>query len=267
MRKQIFLSIAAVFLIVGSIQAQNDTMYIMKNGYLISKYSVSNEIDSIVFYPPEIQTNAFTFTDERDGNEYKTVQIGQQVWMAENLKYLPSVSNPGSVSKTNPHYYVYVYNGTNVANAKATDNYKTYGVLYNWSAVMDGAASSSANPSGVQGVCPSGWHVPSKAEWEELINTVGGADLAGYKLKEAGTDHWNVNNTTDNQTGFTALPGGYLRNINLFDDIYNYGYWWSTTEKDSNDAFRIQMNYINGQVTIFGSSKETAAINIRCVMD
>lgn len=266
MKRKIFL-LTSIILTSLTVQAQTDTMYIMKNGYLVEKYSLRAEIDSIIFYPPQIQTNAFIFTDGRDGNEYNAVTIGNQVWMAENLKYLPSVVGPDQVSQSTSYYYVYDYNGTNVTDAKATENYQTYGVLYNWAAVMDGAASSPANPSGVQGVCPSGWHVPSEAEWNELINTVGGVDLAGYKLKEAGTDHWNINNGTDNQTGFTALPGGYLRNTNLFYDIYSYGYWWSATEKDANDAWRIKMNYINGQVTTIGSSKEKTAKSIRCVKD
>lgn len=92
-----------------------------------------------------------TFTDSRDGKVYNIVTIGKQFWMAENLAYLPSVVDPGTGSYTEPYYSVYGYNGTDVAAAKATENYQTYGVLYNWPAAMT--------------ACPEGWHLPSDAEW------------------------------------------------------------------------------------------------------
>ena len=105
-----------------------------------------------------------SFTDYRDGNVYKTDTIGTKIWMAENLKYLPSVGF-GEASIKTPYYYVYGYNGTNVNEAKATLNYSTCGVLYNWPAAMAGETFS---PFRVQGVCPSGWHLPSIAECKEL---------------------------------------------------------------------------------------------------
>jgi uncharacterized protein (TIGR02145 family) len=88
--------------------------------------------------------------------------------MAENLKYLPSVVGPGTGSNSEAYCYVYGYDGTSISAAKATENYATYGVLYNWTAAMNGAESSDANPSGVQGICPDGWHLPSDAEWKQL---------------------------------------------------------------------------------------------------
>src|SRR5690554_404167 len=145
-----------------------------------------------------------TIKDARDNQTYRIVTIGSQTWMAENLKYLPSVVGPWTGSQTTPHYYVYGYNGTDVNVAKATDNYATYGVLYNWTAAMDGEASSTTNPSGVQGVCPAGWHLPSDAEWTELTDYL--TSDAGGKLKETGTTHWNSpNSRATNETGFTAL--------------------------------------------------------------
>ncbi|MFO7790808.1 MAG: fibrobacter succinogenes major paralogous domain-containing protein, partial [Bacteroidales bacterium] len=172
-------------------------------------------------------------TDPRDGNHYDVIKIGDQIWMAENLKYLPSVVGPETGSDTTPFYYVYGYNGTNVNDAKATPRYDTYGVLYNWPAAMGGSASSSSNPSGVQGVCPPGWHLPSDAEWTELATYLGGEPVAGGKLKETDTTHWNSPNTgATNETGFTALPGGYRDRLNsgTFKHIRDYGGWWSATE-------------------------------------
>ena len=110
------------------------------------------------------------FTDVRDNKTYKTVKIGDQVWFAENLAYLPQVRGVADKSETEPCYYVYDYEGTDVAAAKATESYKTRGVLYNWHAACgDKESKTTAVPSGIQGPCPAGWHVPSKAEWEILF--------------------------------------------------------------------------------------------------
>ncbi|MCK9320171.1 FISUMP domain-containing protein, partial [Methanoculleus sp.] len=110
---------------------------------------------------------AGTFTDSRDGNDYNWVKIGDQVWMAENLAYLPSVNMvaDGSEDAAGSYYYVYGYDGTDVTAAKATANYTTYGVLYNWLAAMN--------------ACPDGWHLPSDAEWTELTDYLGGESVAG----------------------------------------------------------------------------------------
>jgi len=207
------------------------------------------------------------FTDPRDNNHYNVVKIGNQIWMVENLKYLPSVVGPGTGSQTTPHYYVYGYNGTNVTDAKATANYNTYGVLYNWPAAMNGAASSTTNPSGVQGVCPTGWHVPSDAEWTELTDYLGGTSDAGGKLKETGTTHWNSPNTgATNETGFTALPGGYRSSSGTFSNIGNYGYWWSATEYSTDYAWYRFMYYDFSDVIRYSLSKELG-FSVRCLRD
>jgi PKD repeat protein len=114
------------------------------------------------------------FRDYRDGHVYRWVTIGNQVWMAENLAYLPDINPPEDYSPTIPLNYVYDYYDYNTDEAKALSNYSTYGVLYNWTAAMNGSSASSANPSGVQGICPEGWHLPSDDEWFDLIFYVGG---------------------------------------------------------------------------------------------
>lgn len=210
-----------------------------------------------------------TFTDPRDGKVYQTVVIGNQVWMAENLAYLPSVNMvaDGSEDAAGSYYYVYGYDGTNVADAKATDNYATYGVLYNWTAAMDGEASSTTNPSGIQGVCPAGWHLPSDAEWTELTNYLGGTSVAGGKLKETGTTHWNTPNTgATNETGFTALPGGYRYFDGTFNDIGVYGNWWSATEYDASIAWFRFMNIYSSSVSSYYHNEEVG-FSVRCVRD
>lgn len=174
------------------------------------------------------------FTDSRDGRIYKTVKIGNQVWMAENLAYLPSVSPLSSDSHSSTHYYVYGYNGTSIAAAKATSNYQTYGVLYNWPAAMNGASSSNTNPSGVQGICPTGWHLPSEAEWNVLIIYLGGKDVAGGKMKETGTLHWkSPNSGANNKSRFTALPGGIYWGRSTFNYKGNRASFWTSFKHDT----------------------------------
>ncbi|MBW6497766.1 MAG: hypothetical protein K0B09_05225 [Bacteroidales bacterium] len=206
-----------------------------------------------------------SFTDPRDEADYQTVTIGNQVWMAENLRYLPSVVGPEIGSQTSPQYYVYGYDGTDVNAAKATANYTTYGVLYNWPAAMAGSASSTANPSGVQGVCPTGWHLPSDAEWIQLADNLGGESVAGGKLKETGTTHWNSPNSgATNETGFTALPDGYRRNVGTFTSIGDEGSWWTATEYDpSNPLYRF-MSYDYNNLWSFNLLKQVG-FSVRCV--
>ena len=222
------------------------------------------------------------FTDSRDDQSYNTVLIGDQCWMAENLKYLPSVVGPGTGSETIPYYYVYGYNGTNVNDAKATTNYNTYGVLYNWSAAMAGSSSSSSNPSGVQGVCPTGWHLPSDAEWTSLTLYVssqpeyicnGNADYIAKAL--AATTNWNTssstcaignNLSTNNATGFSALPGGYRTLNGNFNFIGYSGFWWSSYELSSSDAWNLSMYYDNGYV-IRSYNIKAYGYSVRCLRD
>ena len=240
----------------SSVCAQNDTMYIMKSGAIVGQYNVNTEVDSVIFYKPTIEeTTSGTFIDSRDGNEYNWVQIGDQVWMAENLAYLPSVNMvaDGSEDAAGSYYYVYGYDGTNVADAKATDNYATYGVLYNWTAAMN--------------ACPDGWHLPSDAEWTELTDYLGGESVAGGKLKETGTTHWASPNTgATNETGFTALPGGFRYNSGAFDNIGSNGYWWSATEGNATNAWNRDMFYLGSDVGSYSSNKGVG-FSVRCLRD
>jgi len=219
--------------------------------------------------PTQNQTVDFHFIPctDADGNHYAVVTIGTQTWMAENMKYLPEVVGPGTVSNTTPYYYVYGYNGTVVADAKATANYTIYGVIYNWPAAMAGSGSSSSNPSGAQGVCPAGWHLPSDAEWTQLADYLGGESGAGGKLKETGTTHWiSPNIGATNETGFTALPGGGLFHNGTFHDIRYDGFWWCATEHSTYLAWRRNMSYYLSNVSR-GSRNMESGFSVRCVKD
>ena len=228
MKKSIFLSVI-MFVLAFTINAQNDTMFIIKHGNVWGKYKVS-DVDSVIFYKPT--TGSSTTVTDFDGNVYNTVTIGTQVWMKENLKTthysngtaIPLVNNATSWAALTATDMAYCWYNDDIAN-KAT-----YGALYTWAAAMNGAASTTTNPSGIQGVCPTGWHLPSDAEWTVLTDYLGGGSVAGGKLKEAGTMHWISPNTgATNETGFTALPGGYRDFYGAFSSIGGYGLWWSAT--------------------------------------
>ena len=155
-----------------------------------------------------------------EGYDYSTVQIGEQCWFSENCRYLPEVSPSIDGSETDPYYYVYDYQGTDVEAAKATENYETYGVLYNWPAVM------------TAGICPSGWHIPSDGAWTQLTDFLGGEAVAGDSMKD--DVQWNGSNSS----GFTGRSGGFRFSEILFDEGV-YGYWWSSSELDSYSWFRV----------------------------
>ncbi len=245
--------------IIGTkIKAETDligsfTIQLAQAGVLYALPYVINETG--IYYGSNIVTLATsgTFTDSRDGNLYTYVKIGNQIWMAENLKYLPSVVGPSTGSQTTPYYYVYGYNGSEVNEAKATANYLTYGVLYNWTAACNS--------------CPAGWHLPSDAEWTELTDYLGGTSVSGGKLKETGTTHWvSPNYEATNETGFTALPGGYRIDSGSFVSIGNYGLWWSATEFDTNNAWFRFMLYNNSDVYRSSNYKELG-FSVRCLRD
>lgn len=210
------------------------------------------------------------FVDERDGNQYRFVTIGNQVWMAENLKYLPSVSGPASGSDSNPYYYVYGFLGTDVEQAMNTKNYETYGVLYNWPAAMGGESSSDQNPSGVQGVCPVGWHLPSNVEVQQLLSFLGGNVIAGGKLKEAGnledgTGHWYEPNAgATDEFDFTGLPGGQRNAYAEFDYVHSNFYFWTATEYQGEYAMSLSLYYFYAAAYNFEGSK-SLAMSVRCI--
>ena len=167
-----------------------------------------------------------TFTDI-DNNSYKFVTIGTQVWMAENLKTtkykdgtaIPLVIDTWHLIST-PAYCWY--------NNDATTNKSTYGALYNWYTINTG------------NLCPTGWHLPSEAEWTTLTTYLGGEIVAGGKLKETGTSHWMIPNTeATNETGFAAVPSGYRSYFDgNFDTMRYCANWWSSPEDPGTIDFR-----------------------------
>ncbi|MCP4089644.1 MAG: hypothetical protein GY746_07605, partial [Gammaproteobacteria bacterium] len=227
-------------------------------------------------------------TDSRDGKNYTITLIGSQCWMAENLAYLPSVNPSNSSSDSYPRYYVYDYEGTDVNAAKTHTSagvgmYDEYGVLYNWPAAMAGSSSSNTVPSGVQGICTAGWHLPGDEEWKVLEGAVDGTygypdaewdkvwhrgTDAGANLKEVGTNHWYTpNNGATNSSGFTALPGGRRYSNDLFEYITWDGYFWSSTEYGADQSWYRFMHYHHMTVYRDYSHTKECGFSVRCLKD
>lgn len=171
---------------------------------------------------------------DADGNEYETVAIGDQVWMAENLKTtslndgtpIPNVSENTPWSSVDTPALCW-YSNNEIQNKEA------FGALYNWYTVSTGK------------LCPSGWHVPTAGEWDILFNYLG--DSAASKLKETGNTYWATENKdATNSTGFTARPGGYRVPGTGFQQKGYYGYWWSSSSDPSN-AERVFGREMNAQ--------------------
>ena len=171
------------------------------------------------------------------GYDYSTVQIGEQCWFAENCRYLPAVVPSSVGSNTLPFSYVYGYEGYAVAAAKATANYETYGVLYNRPAVM------------VEGICPSGWHIPSDGEWQTMVISLGmseadaasegwrGSPVGDYMKSTSGwgwSDWSESSGNGSNSSGFTGLPGGLIDPLDgFFFWVEELGYWWTASGSDT----------------------------------
>ena len=192
-----------------------------------------------------------------DGNVYSSVRIGSQVWMAENLKVnhyrngepIPNVTNNTEWSNLITGARCYYDNDS----AIYAD---TYGALYNWYTVDDSRS-----------LCPSGWHVPSDADWAILETYLGGSSVAGGKMKETGTAHWLSPNTgATNESGFTALPGGYRYGDGDFGSIGNYGGWWSATEGGTNYAWNRYVYYTGSDVGRDSYGKGYG-FSVRCLRD
>jgi len=188
--------------------------------------------------------------DSRDNNSYRVVRIGNQIWTAENSKYLPSVVGPATVSETVPYYYIYDYDGTDVTTAKAQANYKTYGVLYNWKAATT--------------ACPIGWHLPSDNEYKTLEKYLGMTEAdanatdwrysgdVGTKLKDGGSSNFN------------ALMAGLCINGSFYYISYTTTLWAS--DPSSTSAWRrdsdLGLTAVNR-----GTDLKVNGFSVRCIID
>jgi len=216
----------------------SNTIYTINN--YLQNYPMGQFINQAKLKISELR-NKSTFKDSRDGKTYRYVKIGNQTWMAQNLDFVTDAGN-----------WCYENN---------VDNGGVYGRLYTWE------VSTKA--------CPSGWHLPSDAEWSELTSYLGGDHVAGDKLKEIDTTHWSSpNSKATNESGFEALPGGFLVDRSAYNNQPNIQFqsigkmsiWWSSNTYSGDYAYdRSITNYLaNVRRTI---DPKTVGLSVRCVKD
>jgi len=232
-----------------------------------NKTVIVNPGDEIPVNDSVAAGDASSSVTDIDGNVYGTVAIGDQVWMKENLKTthyqngdpIPNVADNTQWNGLSTGARCY-YGNDSAANAL------TYGAMYNFFSVADSRQ-----------ICPSGWHVPSDAEWKELEIYIGmsqvDADNTGYrgtdeggKLKEDGLTHWNTPNTgATNETGFTALPGGCRTPDGSFASVGDGINFWSSTEYNSNNPWYRGLYYSNSQIARYNHNEKYYGFSVRCV--
>ena len=206
-----------------------------------------------------------SLVDDRDGQVYKTVGIGSQVWMAQNLNYADSVQTPSLKG------LIWCY-WNDSAKCEAV------GHLYSWSAAIDSVALANdpANPlicgrgklcelpTRVQGVCPNGWHLPDTTEWENLFAAVGGRSTASDVLRSS--DGWYYNKNGTNAYGFTALPAGYGGDGCSFGGDTSNGFFWTATQTGEDDAYHVLLSVYNEGPRVTSEGKNFG-FSVRCVKD
>ncbi len=206
-------------------------------------------------YGNDLTFNTTQVLKDLAGNTYNTLTVGNQVWMAENLRttrfndgaYIPLVTAKNAWGRLKKPAYCWYNNDTSYV--------KITGALYNWYTVN------------TYKLCPAGWHVPAKEEWAILIDYLGGTKIAGGKLKEAGTKHWqSPNSGATNETGFTALAGGLRSSAGSFD-YYNFkGQWWSANDSTKDFAWFQFLDFSSSNVNSFSFNK-TEGYSVRCIKD
>lgn len=201
-------------------------------------------------------TTSTTVTDI-DGNVYKIINIGTQTWMAQNLrttKYRNGEAIPNAIVDS---IWPLLISGAycSYENTTNIDKITSNGMLYNWYAVSDS-----------RNIAPSGWHIPTDAEWTTLITYLGGDTVAGRKLKETGTLHWQHPNDATNETSFTAFPSGLRKYYGLYDFEGILGCWWTSSEFNTKRALTLNLIYYSGGVNKV-SSEKYIGLSVRCLRD
>lgn len=196
-----------------------------------------------------------TVTDY-DGNIYHTVTIGTQTWLVENLLVIHYRNGDPIPGVTNASSWEDLSTGAYCDYDNTSGNREHYGVYYNWHAVNDS-----------RNIAPVGWHVPTLTEMNTLVTYLGGTSVAGGKLKEIGLSHWNSPNTgATNETGFTAVGGGYRDYNGTFSSIKTYGELWTSTSMDAGNAYGMVLYYNTASFSV-GQQNKKDGFNVRCIRD
>ncbi len=251
-----------------------------------------NEVWCLPGYEPGLcdgfnfQNCGDNFCDPRDGNVYKTVQMGDQCWFRENLRYLPEVHNNSEFEakgiNSEPAFGVQGYDGSDVSEAKDLENYAVYGVMYSWWAAMDGETEP-----GSQGICPDGWILPSDIDWmylegfvdstydypedeEEWLSPLHRGDDVGSQLAH-GYDLWDPGDLREHPAfeandDFLAYPGGYRETDGDFRIFGLNGHWWTSNSRDDDYSYGRYIRYNITQSTRNAHQKERG-FYVRCLKE
>ena len=220
---------------------------------ILARVKYLESVLSITYNSGNTNTCNYGTVSDYDGNQYKTLTIGTKTWMVENLRVMHYSSG---VSIPTTGCFAYSFNETLTP---------TYGRLYTWATAMNGQTTESS-----QGVCPTGWHIPTDLEFTTMLDFYGGATVAGGKTKEFGLSHWSSPNTGVTETNcINVLPSGFW-DPNSSPDKFNNkgiaGYFWSSTQNSASYAWSRNF-YYNNVAVLQGNSHKNSAISIRCVKD
>ena len=245
--------IIVIFLILISLSCK-------KENSSVSNQDNKKNVDTLVYTPIIINAKYGKGITDIDKNNYKTVIINGQEWMGENLKVTKyndgSPITGASIGFTDPYDTLHKIGKFGYYDYMNTDKtyFETYGLLYNWYAIKSDK------------LCPSGWHMPVKSDFEKLITNLGGKFQAGDKLKESGTKHWYTSsNEVTNSSLFTALPAGFRFDTQGWDIRVNT-YFWSRTDSTYHNAYCMRLNKdISTAILSIGS--KNMGVSVRCIKD
>jgi len=259
MKKFYIILTLILFVTTSKLQAQNDTIFYWKSGVMVHKRSIKPaDLDSITFRRPTVNLPNGTIT------------ICSQVWTTTNLNVSTYRDGTPIPQVTDPTAWVNLTTGAWCYYNNSTSNGTTYGKLYNWYAVAGiHNVASATNPALRKNLAPTGWHVPTDAEWTILTNCLGGENVAGGKMKATGTTLWlSPNTSATNSSGFTGLPGGgrIIDGITFFAAIGNSGFWWSASEYDTTNAWNRNLYFNNGNANRHNNYKNNG-FSVRCLRD
>lgn len=231
--------------------SQNDSIYFWKSGVLLQKRSIkTTDLDSITFKRPVVNTSQVT--------------IGTQTWTTTNLDVTTYRDGTPIPQETDATAWAGLTTGAWCYYNNDSANGAIYGKLYNWYAVAGIHDNDPNTPNKI--LAPTGYHVPTDAEWTTLTDFLGGEAVAGGKMKATGTSLWLGPNDATNSSGFTGLPGGFRLNNGTFDYIGINGYWWSSTEYDTTVAWSRSLSYNFGSANRLNVLK-TFGFSVRCLRD
>ncbi len=231
----------------------------MKTAYYVRAYatnsvgtSYGNEVSFITADTSSGQPCPGLSSITYEGKIYHTILIGTQCWLKENLNVGTRINGVQNQDPANGRIDKYCYNDLEIY-------CDTYGGLYQWDEMMQGSSTS-----GVQGICPQGWHLPVNSEWDLLILNLGGEDVAGGKMKS--NTGWFNDGNSPNSSGFTAVPGGLRYYDGRFGFFSYFGYFWSSEYRNSTDAWYRNLSYDN-TIVYQNFDKKILGYSVRCIKD